>query len=183
MPNDNIKRTIDKALGAGSTDNFEKVVYEGYGPSGVAVIVEALTDNRNRTAPEVRHLLDKYGKGLGATGCVSWSFDRKGVIIIDNEDGDLDEETVMMDALDCGAADVEADGDVFEITTEPDDFNAVTAALEAKGYAFAEAAIEMVPQNYIKLTDEEEIKNMSKMIDLLEDNDDVQNVWHNWEQD
>ncbi len=183
MPNDNIKRTIDKALGAGSTDNFEKVVYEGYGPSGVAVIVEALTDNRNRTAPEVRHLLDKYGKGLGATGCVSWSFDRKGVIIIDNEDGDLDEETVMMDALDCGAADVEADGDVFEITTEPDDFNDVTAALEAKGYAFAEAAIEMVPQNYIKLTDEEEIKNMSKMIDLLEDNDDVQNVWHNWEQD
>ena len=183
MPNDNIKRTIDKALGAGSTDNFEKVVYEGYGPSGVAVIVEALTDNRNRTAPEVRHLLDKYGKGLGATGCVSWSFDRKGVIIIDNEDGDLDEETVMMDALDCGAADFEADGDVFEVTTEPDDFNAVTAALEAKGYTFAEAAIEMVPQNYIKLTDEEEIKNMTKLIDLLEDNDDVQNVWHNWEQE
>ena len=183
IPNDNIKRTIDKALGAGSTDNFEKVVYEGYGPSGVAVIVEALTDNRNRTAPEVRHLLDKYGKGLGATGCVSWSFDRKGVIIIDNEDGDLDEETVMMDALDCGAADVEADGDVFEVTTEPDDFNAVTAALEAKGYTFAEAAIEMVPQNYIKLTDEEEIKNMTKLIDLLEDNDDVQNVWHNWEQE
>ena len=183
MPNDNIKRTIDKALGAGSTDNFEKVVYEGYGPSGVAVIVEALTDNRNRTAPEVRHLLDKYGKGLGATGCVSWSFDRKGVIIIDNEDGDLDEETVMMDALDCGAADFEADGDVFEITTDPDDFNAVTAALEGKGYAFVQAAIEMVPQNYIKLTDEEEIKNMGKMIDLLEDNDDVQNVWHNWEQE
>ena len=183
MPNDNIKRTIDKALGAGSTDNFEKVVYEGYGPSGVAVIVEALTDNRNRTAPEVRHLLDKYGKGLGATGCVSWSFDRKGVIIIDNEDGGLDEETVMMDALDCGAADFEADGDVFEITTDPDDFNAVTAALEGKGYAFVQAAIEMVPQNYIKLTDEEEIKNMGKMIDLLEDNDDVQNVWHNWEQE
>ncbi len=183
MPNDNIKRTIDKALGAGSTDNFEQVVYEGYGPSGVAVIVEALTDNRNRTAPEVRHLLDKYGKGLGATGCVSWSFDRKGVIIIDNEDGDLDEEAVMMDALDCGAADFEADGDVFEITTDPDDFNAVTAALEGKGYAFVQAAIEMVPQNYIKLTDEEEIKNMGKMIDLLEDNDDVQNVWHNWEQE
>ena len=183
MPNDNIKRTIDKALGAGSTDNFEKVVYEGYGPSGVAVIVEALTDNRNRTAPEVRHLLDKYGKGLGATGCVSWSFDRKGVIVIDNEDGDLDEEAVMMDALDCGAADFEADGDVFEITTDPDDFNAVTAALEGKGYAFVQAAIEMVPQNYIKLTDEEEIKNMGKMIDLLEDNDDVQNVWHNWEQE
>ena len=126
MPNDNIKRTIDKALGAGNTDNFEKVVYEGYGPSGVAVIVEALTDNRNRTAPEVRHLFDKYGGNMGASGCVSWSFDRKGVIVIDNEDKDLDEETVMMDALDCGAADFEADGDVFEITTEPDDFNTVT---------------------------------------------------------
>ena len=183
MPNDNIKRTIDKALGAGNTDSFENVVYEGYGPSGVAVIVEALTDNRNRTAPEVRHLLDKYGKGLGATGCVSWSFDRKGVIVIDNEDGDLDEETVMMDALDCGAADFEADGGIFEITCDPDDFNAVTAALEGKGYVFAEAAIEMVPQNYIKLTGEDDIKNMTKLIDLLEDNDDVQNVWHNWEQE
>ena len=183
MPNDNIKRTIDKALGAGNTDNFEKVVYEGYGPSGVAVIVVALTDNRNRTAPEVRHLFDKYGGNMGASGCVSWSFDRKGVIVIDNEDGDLDEETVMMDALDCGAADFEADGSIFEITCDPDDFNAVTAALEAKGYVFAEAAIEMVPQNYIKLTDEEDIKNMTKLIDLMEDNDDVQNVWHNWEQE
>ena len=183
MPNDNIKRTIDKALGAGNTDNFEKVVYEGYGPSGVAVIVEALTDNRNRTAPEVRHLFDKYGGNMGASGCVSWSFDRKGVIVIDNEDGDLEEDTVMMDALDCGAADFEADGSIFEITCDPDDFNAVTAALEAKGYVFAEAAIEMVPQNYIKLTDEEDIKNMTKLIDLMEDNDDVQNVWHNWEQE
>ena len=183
MPNDNIKRTIDKALGAGNTDNFEKVVYEGYGPSGVAVIVEALTDNRNRTAPEVRHLFDKYGGNMGASGCVSWSFDRKGVIVIDNEDGDLDEETVMMDALDCGAADFEADGSIFEVTCDPDDFNAVTAALEGKGYAFAEAAIEMVPQNYIKLTSEDDIKNMTKLIDLLEDNDDVQNVWHNWEQE
>ena len=183
MPNDNIKRTIDKALGAGNTDNFEKVVYEGYGPSGVAVIVEALTDNRNRTAPEVRHLFDKYGGNMGASGCVSWSFDRKGVIVIDNEDGDLDEETVMMDALDCGAADFEADGSIFEITCDPDDFNAVTAALEGKGYAFAEAAIEMVPQNYIKLTGEDDIKNMTKMIDLLEDNDDVQNVYHNWDQE
>ena len=183
MPNDNIKRTIDKALGAGNTDNFEKVVYEGYGPCGVAVIVEALTDNRNRTAPEVRHLFDKYGGNMGASGCVSWSFDRKGVIVIDNEDGDLDEEAVMMDALDCGAADFEADEGVFEITTDPDDFNAVTSALEEKGYVFAEAAIEMVPQNYIKLTGEDDVKNMSKMIDLLEDNEDVQNVWHNWEQE
>ena len=183
MPNDNIKRTIDKALGSGNTDSFESVVYEGYGPNGVAVIVEALTDNRNRTAPEVRHLFDKYGGNMGASGCVSWSFDRKGVIVIDNEDGDLDEETVMMDALDCGAADFEADGSIFEITCDPDDFNAVTAALEGKGYAFAEAAIEMVPQNYIKLTGEDDIKNMTKLIDLLEDNDDVQNVYHNWDQD
>ena len=183
MPNDNIKRTIDKALGSGNTDSFENVVYEGYGPNGVAIIVEALTDNRNRTAPEVRHLFDKYGGNMGATGCVSWSFDRKGVIVIDNEDGDLDEETVMMDALDCGAADFEADGDIFEITTEPDNFNTVTAALEARGYVFAEAAIEMVPQNYIKLTSEDDIKNMTKMIDLMEENDDVQNVWHNWEQE
>ena len=149
----------------------------------MAVIVEALTDNRNRTAPEVRHLFDKYGGNMGASGCVSWSFDRKGVIVIDNEDGDLDEETVMMDALDCGAADFEADDGIFEITTDPDDFNAVTSALEAKGYVFAEAEIQMVPQNYIKLTGEDDIKNMSKMIDLLEDNDDVQNVWHNWDQE
>ena len=183
MPNDNIKRTIDRALGSGSTDNYEAVTYEGYGPGGVAVIVEALTDNRQRTAPEVRHYFDKCNGNLGAQGCVSWSFDRKGVIVIDNEDGDLDEETVMMDALDCGAADFEADGSIFEITCDPDDFNAVTAALEGKGYAFAEAAIEMVPQNYIKLTGEDDIKNMTKLIDLLEDNDDVQNVWHNWEQE
>ena len=183
MPNDNIKRTIERALGSGTGDNYESVVYEGYGPSGVAVIVEALTDNRNRTASDVRHAFDKFGGNMGATGCVSWSFDHKGVIVIDNEDGDLDEEAVMMDALDAGAADMAADGPVFEITCEPDDFNAVTKALEEKGYAFASAAIEMVPQNYVKLTSEDDIKNMTKLIDLLEDNDDVQNVYHNWDQD
>ena len=183
MPNDNIKRTIDKALGAGNTDNYESVTYEGYGPGGVAVIVEALTDNRQRTAPEVRHLLDKFGKGLGATGCVSWSFDRKGVIILDNEDGDLDEDTVMMDALDCGAADFEPEEDCFTIYTEPDDCGKVASALEGKGYVFASAQVEMVPQNYVKLTDAGDIKNMEKLIDALEDNDDVQNVYHNWEQE
>ena len=181
MPNDNIKRTIDKALGAGNTDSFESVVYEGYGPNGVAVIVDALTDNRNRTAPEVRHLLDKYGKGLGATGCVSWSFDKKGVIVMDSED--LDEDTVMMDALEAGADDMQADEDVFEITTDPDAFNDVVAALEAKGYTFLEAEVRMVPQNYVTLTNEEDIKNMEKLIEMLEDNDDVQNVYHNWDQD
>ena len=181
MPNDNIKRTIEKAIGSGNANDYESITYEGYGPGGVAVIVETLTDNRNRTASEVRHYFDKFGGNLGATGCVSWSFDQKGVLVIERED--LDEEVSMMDALDCGAADFEAGGDVFEITTEPDGFNAVAAALEAKGYAFASAAIEMVPQNYIKLTGEEDIKNMSRMIDLLEDKDDVQNVWHNWERE
>ena len=181
MPNDNIKRTIDKALGSGNTDAYENVTYEGYGPSGVAVIVEALTDNRNRTAPEVRHLLDKYGKGLGATGCVSWSFDRKGVIVIEREY--LDEDTVMMDALDAGADDMQAEEEIFEIYTDPDAFNDVVAALEGKGYVFASAEIDMVPQNYIKLTSEEDIKNMEKLIDYLEENDDVQNVYHNWEQE
>ena len=181
MPNDNIKRTIDKALGAGNSDNFEKVVYEGYGPSGVAVIVEALTDNRNRTAPEVRHLLDKYGKGLGATGCVSWSFDRKGVIVIEAEE--LDEDTVMMDALEAGADDMQADDEVFQVYTDPDAFAAVTEALESKGYTFLEAGVQMVPQNYVTLTDEGDIKNMEKLIDLLEENDDVQNVYHNWDQE
>ncbi|HIY21666.1 MAG TPA: YebC/PmpR family DNA-binding transcriptional regulator [Candidatus Flavonifractor merdigallinarum] len=181
MPNDNIKRTIDKALGAGNTDNFESVVYEGYGPNGVAVIVEALTDNRQRTAPEVRHLLDKYGKGLGATGCVSWSFDRKGVIVIERED--LDEDTVMMDALDAGADDMQASDEVFEIYTDPDAFGDVLPKLEEKGYTFLEAGVQMVPQNYVTLTDETDIKNMEKLIDLLEENDDVQNVYHNWDQD
>ena len=183
MPNDNIKRTIERALGAGNTDNFESVTYEGYGPGGVAVIVEALTDNRQRTAPEVRHYFDKCNGNLGAQGCVSWSFDRKGVIVIDNEEGELDDDAVMMDALDAGASDFQPDGDVMEITTEPDDFNAVVKALEEKGYTFASAQIEMVPQTYVTLTAEGDLKNMQKLIDFLEDNDDVQNVWHNWNQD
>ena len=182
MPNDNIKRTIDKALGAGNTDDYESVTYEGYGPSGVAVIVEALTNNRQRTAPEIRHYFDKYGGNLGAQGCVSWSFDRKGVIVINNEDEDLDEEIVMMDALEAGAEDFEADGAVFEVTTDPDAFAEVLAALEAKGYTFVGAEVEMVPQNYIQLTGEDEIRMMEKLLGMLEDNEDV-NVWHNWEQE
>ncbi len=183
MPNDNIKRTIDKALGSGNTDNFESVTYEGYGPSGVAVIVEAMTDNRNRTASEVRHHFDKYGGNMGASGCVSWSFDRKGVLVIDNEEEELDEDAVMMDALEAGADDFQADGSVFEIYTSTDAFNDVVKALEDKGYKFMSAQIEMVPQNYIKLTDPDDIKNMEKMLDMMEDNDDVQNVWHNWDQE
>lgn len=182
MPNDNIKRTIDKALGSGNQDNFERITYEGYGPSGIAVIVETMTDNRNRTAGEVRHLFDKYGGNLGAANCVSWSFDRKGVIVVDNEDEDLEEDTVMMDALDAGAADFETDEGVFTIYTNEEDVAAVSDALAAKGYKLLSAQIEMLPQNgYIKLTNEDEIKNMQKMLDLFDDNDDIQNVWTNWE--
>ncbi len=147
------------------------------------MIVEALTDNRNRTAPAVRHAFDKFGGNLGATGCVSWSFDRKGVLIIDNEEGELEEDKVMEDALEVGAADISNEGPVFEVYTEPDDFSAVCAALEAKGYAFLEANISMVPQNYIVLEKEEDVTNMEKLIDMLEENDDVQNVYHNWQQD
>ncbi len=183
MPNDNIKRTLDKAVGAGNADNFDAVTYEGYGPAGVAVIVEALTDNRQRTAPEVRHYFDKANGNMGAIGCVSWSFDRKGVILIDNEEEELDEEAVMMDALESGAADFAPDGQVMEVTTEPDDFNTVVEALEGKGYKFLSAEIALVPQNFITLTDEGDIKNMERLIDMLEDNDDVQNVYHNWQQD
>ena len=183
LPKDKIKTAIDKAFGSGKdAANYETVVYEGYGPCGVAIYCDALTDNRNRTAPEVRHYFDKFGGNLGAPGCVSWSFDRKGVIVIDNSEGELDEDSVMMDALDAGAADFEADGEALEITTDPDAFNDVVKALEAKGYSFVNAEIEMVPQNYVTLEKEDDVKNMEKLIEFLEDNDDVQNVWHNWQQ-
>ena len=181
MPNDNIKRCLEKAAGAGSGDSYETITYEGYGPGGVAVIVETMTDNRNRTAGSMRHHFDKFGGNLGANGCVSWSFDRKGVLVIDNEDGDYDEDTVMMDAMDAGADDFEADGDVFTVYTLPDDFNAVAEALNK--YTFVSAQIEMVPQNYQKLDNEDQVKQMEKLIDAMEDDDDVQNVWHNWDQD
>ena len=183
MPNDNIKRTIEKALGAGDTANYESITYEGYGPCGVAVIVETMTDNRNRTASDMRHYFDKYGGNLGASGCVAWSFDQKGVLVIDNEDGDYEEDTVMEAALEAGASDFEAEEECFTIYTEPDDFNDVVAALNEQGYSFVSAQVEMVPQNYSKLENEEDIKNMQKLLDMLDDDDDVQNVWHNWEQD
>jgi len=182
MPNDNIKRTIEKALGAGNTDNYESVTYEGYGPSGVAIIVDAMTDNRNRTASDVRHYFDKYGGNMGASGCVSWSFDKKGVIVIDNEDEELDEDEVLEAAMDAGADDMEPDGEVITIYTQPDDVAAVSEAIGQK-YKLLSAQVEMVPQNgYITLTNEDDIKNMTKMLDMFEDNEDVQNVWHNWEQ-
>lgn len=184
MPNDNIKRTIDKALGSGDTSNYERINYEGYGPCGVAVIVETMTDNRNRTASEMRHYFDKYGGNMGATGCVSWSFDRKGVIVIDNEDEELDEDTVMEAALEAGADDFEPDGEIFNVYTQPENVAAVAEALTSAGYKLLSAQAEMIPQNgYIRLTDEADIKNMQKMLDMFEDNDDVQNVYHNWDND
>jgi YebC/PmpR family DNA-binding regulatory protein len=183
MPNENIKRTIDKALGAGNADSYESVTYEGYGPGGVAVIVEAMTDNRNRTASEVRHAFDKYRGKMGATGCVSWSFQRKGLIIVDDGDGGLDEDTVLTDALDAGAEDIEAGDGCYEIVTATDDFADVCGKLGDAGYKFLSAEVAMLPQNYVNLSDADEIKNMGKMLDLMEGSDDVQNVWHNCEND
>ena len=181
VPNDNIDRVIKKASGEGNADNYEALQYEGYGPSGIAVIVETLTDNRNRTAGEMRHYFDKYGGNLGQTGCVSFMFNKKGILVIEAEG--LDEDQVMEDALEAGAADFAADEDVFEITTEPDDFSGVRDDLEAKGYSFVSAEVEMVPDVYSKIDDPELCIKMDKLLDMLEDNDDVQNVWHNWEQE
>ena len=179
MPNDNIERCIKKAAGEGEGDNYESIVYEGYGPCGIAVIVEALTDNRNRTAGDVRHYFDKFGGNLGTTGCVSFMFQEKGVLVVEKED--LDEDKVMEDSLEAGASDFQADEDVFEIYTEPSDFNGVLEDLTAKGYEFVSAEVEMVPDTYTEITDEEAIVKMQKLLDALDDNDDVQNVWHNWE--
>lgn len=178
MPNDNIMRSIKRAAGDDKADNYESVTYEGYGPCGVAVIVEALTDNRNRTASDVRHLFDKYGNGLGSTGCVSWMFERKGVIVIERT-ASLDEDEVMMTALDAGAEDFNAEDDAFEITTAPEDFSVVREALEAAGYEFISAEIDMVPQNTVSITSDEDVMKVQRLLDNLEDNDDVQNVYHN----
>ena len=175
MPNDNINRTIKKAAGSTDTDNYENITYEGYGPNGVAVIVETLTDNRNRTAADVRHAFDKFGGNMGQNGCVSFMFDRKGVIVIESSD-EIDEEELTMDALEAGADDLETSDDCFEITTSPEAFSEVRSALEGK-YELASAEIAMVPQTTTELTDETHITMMNKMLDLLEDNDDVQQVW------
>lgn len=180
VPNDNIDRIIKKAQG-GEGANYEAVTYEGYGPSGVAVIVEALTDNRNRTAGEVRHYFDKFGGNMGTPGCVSFMFEKKGVIVIEREELEKDEDTVMEDALEAGAADFEADDDIFTIYTEPDDLSGVRDDMEAKGYEFASAQVEQVPSTYTKIDSEEIQVQMQKMLDMFEDNDDIQNVWHNWE--
>lgn len=179
MPNDNIKRTIDKALGSGNTDNYESVTYEGYGPGGVAVMVETLTDNRNRTAANMRHYFDKFGGNLGQMGCVGFMFTQKGVIVVDLEDKDPDE--LMMDALDAGADDFDAGEDAAEVTTSPENFTAVCEALEKKGYKFISADVAQVPSTTTALTDPDQLVQMGKLLDALDDDDDVQNAWHTLE--
>ncbi len=181
VPNDNIDRIIKKAAGEGDSTNYESVTYEGYGASGVAVIVEALTDNRNRTAGDVRHYFDKFGGNMGTPGCVSFMFEQKGVIVIDREDLEADEDTVMEHALEAGAADFEADEDVFTVYTEASDMGAVRDDLSAKGYTFVTAEVAMVPNTYVKVEDKDIQEKLQKMLDMFEDNDDIQNVWHNWE--
>ena len=182
MPNDNIMRSIKKAAGEGDGDNYEEIPYEGYGPGGVAVIVDAATDNRNRTAGDIRHFFDKFGGNLGQSGSVSFMFNKKGVILIEN-DGQVSEDNLMMDALDAGAEDFSAEEDYYEVSTDPNDFSKVREALEKKGYEFMEAEVEMVPTVMTKLTDPKQIEFMDKLVENLEDMDDVQNVWHNWEQE
>lgn len=179
VPNDNIERIIKKAAGEGDNTNYEELVYEGYGPCGVAVVVETLTDNRNRTAGEMRHYFDKCGGNLGQSGSVTFMFDRKGMIVIEGEG--LTEDTVMEDALEAGAEDFEFDGEIFEISTEPNDLGAVRDALEEKGYSFLSAEVAYVPQTMSTIDDPDMVVKMEKLIDMLEENDDVQAVWHNWE--
>ncbi len=182
MPNDNIDRSIKKAAGEADASNYERVTYEGYGPSGTAIIVEALTDNRNRTASNVRSAFTKGNGSIGTSGCVSFMFDKKGQIIVDKEEYDVDPDELMMMALDAGAEDFVGEEDSFEILTDPDAFSDVRLALEEAGVPMASAEVTMIPQTYVQLTDEADIKSIQKTLDLLDDDDDVQEVYHNWEE-
>ena len=179
MPNDTINNAIKKA--SSSNENYEEITYEGYGPNGVAVIVEASTDNKNRTAADVRHVFDKAGGNLGTTGCVSYMFNKKGVIVIEKETANMDEEELMMLALESGAEDFEASEEVYEITTDPADFSTVSEKLEEAGLSFLEAEVQMVPTTTVKL-DEKGVERMERLIERLEDLDDVANIYHNWEE-
>lgn len=182
MPNDTIDRGIKKAAGDSNADNYERITYEGYGPSGVAIIVETLTDNKNRTASNVRSHFTKGSGSIGTPGCVSFMFDRKGQIIIDKEECEMDADDLMMIALDAGAEDFSEEEDSFEVLTDPDEFSAVREALEKEGIPMMEAEVAMIPQTYVELTDEQDIKNLQRTLDLLDDDDDVQYVWHNWDE-
>lgn len=180
MPNDNIERAIKKGSGEGADSVFEEIIYEGYGPSGTAVMVSCLTDNRNRTAPDVRHAFDKYGGNLGQSGCVAFMFDKKGQLGIEKTDS-IDEDELMLSAIDLGADDVIDRGEAFEVLTPPELYSQVRNGLEEQGYDFIKSEITYIPQNYTELTEEKDIVNMEKLIDILEDNDDVQEVYTNWE--
>lgn len=182
MPNESIQRSIKKAAGEGDGANYEVINYEGYGPNGVAVIVETYTDNRNRTAGDIRHLFDKYGGNMGTTGCVSFMFDMKGQIIVE-KDTSINDDELMMTALEAGAEDFTVEDEYYEILTEPSDFSQVCDELEKAGLGFASAEITMLPTTYAELTDSETVEKMEKLLERLEDHDDVQNIWHNWSQD
>ena len=182
MPNDTIDRSIKKAAGDANAVNYESITYEGYGPSGVAIIVEALTDNKNRTASNVRSAFTKGSGSIGTPGCVSYNFEKKGQIIIAKEDCQMDEDDLMMTALDAGAEDFAAEEDSYEIVTDPDDFSKVREALEAESIEMASAEVPMIPNTMVELASEDDIKNLQKTLDLLEEDDDVQDVWHNWDE-
>ena len=182
MPNDTIDRSIKKAAGDANAVNYESITYEGYGPSGVAIIVEALTDNKNRTASNVRSAFTKGSGSIGTPGCVSYNFEKKGQIIIAKEDCQMDEDDLMMTALDAGAEDFAAEEDSYEIVTDPDDFSKVREALEAESIEMASAEVTMIPNTMVELASEHDIKNLQKTLDLLEEDDDVQDVWHNWDE-
>ena len=182
MPNDTIERGIKKASGEGMNVNYEYCTYEGYGPSGTAIIVKCLTDNKNRTASNVRNAFTKGFGSIGTKGCVSYMFDEKGQILIDREECDMDADELMMIAIDAGAEDFVEEEDSFEVTTAPDDFEAVRKAIEEAGVKMASAEVSMIPQTYVSLTDETDLKNINKILDLLDDDDDVQEVYHNWEE-
>ena len=181
MPNDTINKAIKKASGEGNSANYEEITYEGYGPNGVAVIVEASTDNKNRTAADVRHVFDKAGGNLGTSGCVSYMFNKKGVIVIEKASTDMDEDDLMMLALDAGAEDFETEEEIYQVTTEPSDFTAVREKLEEAGLSFLEAEVQMVPSTTVEL-DEKGQEKMERLIDRLDELDDVMNVYHNWEE-
>lgn len=180
MPNDNINRAIKKAAGAGEGDDYEEIVYEGYGPGGVAVMVRTLTNNRNRTAADVRHLFDKYDGNMGVAGSVSFLFEEKGTIIISREDFE-DEEQVMMDAVEAGAEEFEAEDEIYQITTSPDDYYQVKEQLEANGYTFADSSLGPVPITMAEVSDSAVIEKLEKMLDKMDDNDDIQEVYYNWD--
>ena len=182
MPNDTIERGIKKAAGDANAVNYESVTYEGYGPNGTAIIVDALTDNKNRPAANVRSAFTKGKGSLGTQGCVSYMFDKKGQIIIDKEECDLDADDLMMMALDAGAEDFTEEEDSFIVLTDPDDFSAVREALEQEKIAMADAQVTMIPQTYVELTDEQDLYNINKILSLLDEDDDVQEVYHNWDE-